>query len=498
MKDLYFLDNELSHLAAGEDYFDRLREMEGEVFRKYKKRITKRFQINRKNYFIKYHGPVGWKEIFKNLLQIKTPVIGAQREYEALRHLSDNGINCPNIKGFGKKGLNPANSSSFLITEELYETLSLEDFFLRGLYKNLTRKQKIILIENVAALVRTMHKSGLNHRDLYLCHIHIKDDLDFTEPELHLIDLHRAQIRSEVPQRWIVKDLGGFFHSCFQFGFSERDFYRFMMTYYNCSFRTLISDFESILEKITSRAFRMYLKPALTELSKKTFEGSEENLHIFQNNNGKYFSDKDFDLRSVFSYLINENLLISEGEVIKNEEGHLVVRVIKGERIFYIKKYRIKNILHWITRLFKKTRAYNSCISTLWLNAAGIKTAKVLLLYEGKGILGARESFLVTEEIDGERLDDFLEKNLDYDLSSDIEAFFKKMKWIQFTHGDAKSSNFFFNHKGLVTFDLDSSSKRYSKFSFRRAVDKDKKRILRSLKNYGHLYSKLHKSLKGS
>ena len=105
---------------------------------------------------------------------------------------------------------------------------------------------------------------------------------------------------------------------------------------------------------------------------------------------------------------------------------------------------RIKNRFHRITRLLKKTRAYNSCISTLWLNAAGIKTAKVLLLFEGKGTLGARESFLVTEEIDGDRLDDFLEKNLDYDLSNDIKVFFKRMKWIQFSHGDAKTSNYKF------------------------------------------------------
>ena len=79
MKNLYFLANELSSLASNDGNFEQLQEIDGEVFRKYEKRITKRFQLNQKNFFIKYHGPVGWKEIFKNLLQIKTPVIGAQR-----------------------------------------------------------------------------------------------------------------------------------------------------------------------------------------------------------------------------------------------------------------------------------------------------------------------------------------------------------------------------------------------------------------------------------
>ena len=145
MKNLYFLDKKLSHIVNEFDSFERLKDMDGEIFRKYERRITKRFQVNEKNYFIKFHGPVGWKEILKNIFQIKTPVIGAQREYEALNHLAKRGIQCPEIKGFGKKGLNPANSSSFLITEELYETLSLEDFFLKGLYKQLTKRQRINL-----------------------------------------------------------------------------------------------------------------------------------------------------------------------------------------------------------------------------------------------------------------------------------------------------------------------------------------------------------------
>ena len=113
MKNLYFLDKKLSHIFNEFDSFERLKDMDGEIFRKYERRITKRFQVNEKNYFIKFHGPVGWKEILKNIFQIKTPVIGAQREYEALNHLTNRGIQCPEIKGFGKRGLNPANSAWF-------------------------------------------------------------------------------------------------------------------------------------------------------------------------------------------------------------------------------------------------------------------------------------------------------------------------------------------------------------------------------------------------
>ena len=129
------------------------------------------------------------------------------------------------MKGFGNKGLNPADSFSFLITEELYETISLEDFFLEGLHEQLSPPQKRKLLESAADLIRRMHLSGLNHRDLYLCHLHIKKEINFDNIEIYLIDLHRAQIRSEVPERWLSKGLGWLlFTRVMQFDLSEKRF----------------------------------------------------------------------------------------------------------------------------------------------------------------------------------------------------------------------------------------------------------------------------------
>ena len=190
MQEPKYLDDDLGSLFH-KIPFDELKSIDGKVYRQYENRVTKKFKNKNKSYFIKFHGPVGWKEIFKNLLQMKAPVIGAQREYDALNHLTQNNINCPNVKGFGAKGFNPANSSSFLITEELYNTFSLEDFFLQGHHKNLSFREKKKLIEKVANLIRSVHESGLNHRDLYLCHIHVKNKIRFDDIDLSLIALHR-------------------------------------------------------------------------------------------------------------------------------------------------------------------------------------------------------------------------------------------------------------------------------------------------------------------
>ena len=80
MEALNFLDEELKQFFEGEDSFNIAQSIDGKVFREYENRVTKQFKFQNKSYFIKFHGPVGWKEIFKNLIQIKVPVRGCRED----------------------------------------------------------------------------------------------------------------------------------------------------------------------------------------------------------------------------------------------------------------------------------------------------------------------------------------------------------------------------------------------------------------------------------
>ena len=70
MEKLLFLDKDLRQIFNDEDTFSFAKDIDGRVFRKYENRITKQFEIHDKSYFIKFHGAVGWKEIFKNLIPV--------------------------------------------------------------------------------------------------------------------------------------------------------------------------------------------------------------------------------------------------------------------------------------------------------------------------------------------------------------------------------------------------------------------------------------------
>jgi heptose I phosphotransferase len=93
-----------------------------------------------------------------------------------------------------------------------------------------------LLIKKVAEIARTMHQNGVNHRDFYICHFllpksWLEQNRSDVEPPLYVIDLHRTQVRSAVPQRWLEKDLAGLHFSCMDAGLTVRDRLRFISLY---------------------------------------------------------------------------------------------------------------------------------------------------------------------------------------------------------------------------------------------------------------------------
>ena len=147
--------------------------------------------------------------------------------------------------------------------------------------------------------------------------------------------------------------------------------------------------------------------------------------------------------------------------------------------------HKVKSLFHMTRRFLKKTRARNSWEVLHWFQSVGIRTIKPVLIYEELGLFGALNSVLVTEEIEGKRLDHKIQdKEEPIKTASLLYNFFKRMQWIDFNHGDAKSSNFFISTDRLVVFDLDSSIRYFLKFLLGNRIDKDKKRILRSLEDF--------------
>lgn len=245
--------------------FDQILALEGEVFRKLEGRRTFRFVVGGKSYFIKIHLGIGWREIVKNLLHFKLPVTGAGNEMRAIRRLESLGVPTMKIAGYGCRGMNPARQQSFLVTDELLGTVSLEDFARDWPTERPETLLKRKLIDKVASIARILHENGVNHRDFYICHFLLDIDSVGTRegdgsPILYVIDLHRAQIRNRVPVRWRVKDISGLFFSSMDIGLTSRDYFRFLKGYRKKSLRNIFRDDRVFLNRVYRKALALYLK----------------------------------------------------------------------------------------------------------------------------------------------------------------------------------------------------------------------------------------------
>lgn len=261
-KKTQYLREDFANYWHDEDLFSVVQQIQGEIFRQKEGRRTLRFALDGKSFFLKWHQGIGWREIIKNLLQFRLPVISAKNEWQAVRFLERHNIDTLSIAAYGEQGLNPAKKQSFIVTDDLINTMSLE-YIGEQWRKTLPSYQtKVSLIKKLALIAKVMHEKGMNHRDFYLCHFLLDDAFSENntindDTKLFLIDLHRAQLRSKTPERWIVKDLGGLYFSALDVALTQRDLFRFMSIYSGLTVRETLKGQHGFWVKVEQRAVKL-------------------------------------------------------------------------------------------------------------------------------------------------------------------------------------------------------------------------------------------------
>ena len=139
------------------------------------------------------------------------------------------------LVGYGERGSNPARKQSFVITEALEETESLEDFCAAWEQNPpVTRagiRLKRELIKRVARVSRLMHTHCINHRDYYICHF--------------LLD-----VSADV--------LTVLYFSSMRIGLTRRDLFRFMKVYRDTTLRATLREDGRFWSRCRLRACSLY------------------------------------------------------------------------------------------------------------------------------------------------------------------------------------------------------------------------------------------------
>lgn len=249
-------------LWAGRDAFDAVEGLKGQVYRELEARRTLRTEVDGRGYFVKIHRGIGWGEIVKNLITAKLPVLGAGQEWRALERLHQVGVPTMTAVAYGERGSNPADQHSFIVTEELAPTVSLEDFSIDWVKQPPAPALKRALIAEVARMTGMMHRAGVNHRDCYICHFLLHTDRPITPAELKLsvIDLHRAQTRPRITLRWRNKDLAALYFSALDIGLTRRDKLRFLKGYFQQPLRQILAGEAALLSWLEGKAEKLYAR----------------------------------------------------------------------------------------------------------------------------------------------------------------------------------------------------------------------------------------------
>ena len=230
-----------------------------DIYRNKEGRTTLRFELRERSYFLKLHAGIGWREVFKNLLQFRLPILGASNEYRAILALQSIGVDTLSVAAYARSGSNPATQRSMIVTDDLVGTVSLEDYCADWARRPPAFALRLRLLCKLADSSRRMHGAGINHRDFYICHFHLDEStVDQPVPRCYMIDLHRAQLRRTVPRRWREKDLAGLYFSAMDCGLEQRDLLRFMHHYSEGGLRQALGRDNGLWRRVQSKAEQLY------------------------------------------------------------------------------------------------------------------------------------------------------------------------------------------------------------------------------------------------
>ncbi|HDS15226.1 MAG TPA: lipopolysaccharide core heptose(I) kinase RfaP [Proteobacteria bacterium] len=245
-----------------DDPWQRIMSLSGTVYREKDGRRTLRFTIAGQSYFAKLHQGPGWRLFLKNLLRLKGFNPGAEPEWRAIEWLEKLKIPTTPLVAWGRRGQNPLTRESFVITRELKNTESLEDFCLSWKTNAPDPVLKRRLLSRVAKISGTLHRADMNHCDLYICHFLLELEngqvRNPADPILHLIDLHRVRRHHHLPRRWRIKDLAALYFSSFEIGLTLRDKLRFISLYSRQPWRVALDREAALWRRVEKRAQNFY------------------------------------------------------------------------------------------------------------------------------------------------------------------------------------------------------------------------------------------------
>lgn len=390
-----------------------------------------------------------------------------QREREGAALLSEQGMRTPALLDEGWL----EGEGGWLTFNYLEGARSLWEFW-RELEREtlLSDAQQLVLAEALE-LIAHMHAHGIWQADLHL------DNLLKLDGQLYIID--GGGVKAETPgkplsRERVLENLGVFFA---QLPAEIEPFIEELLVHYLLANSAHALPLEALLKEIhQTRTWRLrdYLKKIARDCTLFSACIGAFGARVVRR-------DEEPGLRAV---LADPDGFIARGKLFKTGGAATVARTELDGRALLIKRYNIKNPLHWLKRFWRPSRAWHSWVEGNRLDFLGIATPRLLAVIERRWLWLRGPAWLVTEVLDGPDIIAHWQRYLDATPPEDelqaLDRLFASLIRERISHGDLKGHNLFWENGRWSLIDLDAVRQHRSDAAFVRAYARDRARFLRN------------------
>lgn len=391
-----------------------------------------------------------------------------QREQSGAQLLSEQKIPCAQLLETQQQ----SDGSAYLLFEFIDNAQSLADAWLECSAEQPLSERQTTVLGQALSTVAQMHLRGLWQSDLHL------DNLLRQDNQLYVVDgggVQSEHAGQPLSQEKAVNNLAVFFAqlpSAFDVHLEE------LLIHYLLTNGEHALRLEKLQQQILSiRQWRVkdYLNKAGRECSLFSAQINLFGLRVI------WRAAQD-ELEPLLSAPDNA---IAGGHIYKTGGAATVARVEHGQRTLVIKRYNIKNVLHWLKRFWRPSRAWHSWREGHRLSVLGIATPQPLAVIENRWC-GLRGSAWLISEYCGEQ--DIIDRLAAYTEDGavpevEIVALVELLNALireKISHGDLKGHNILWHQQRCYLIDLDAMQQHQSMRSFTRAYLKDRTRLLRN------------------
>ncbi len=345
--------------------------------------------------------------------------------------------------------------------------------------------QQHVLAQALAAIAQ-LHSKGLWQADLHL------DNLLQHNAQLYLID--GGGVQAQVPGQplgrdEVLRNLGVFFA---QLPTALEPFLEELLIHYLLANGEHALPLEKLLAEVAAvRRWRVrdYLKKAARDCS------------LFSARIGAFGAcvvrrDAEPNVRAL---LADPDAALDGGHLYKTGGAATVGLVQVAGEPLVIKRYNVKNLVHWLKRFWRPSRAWHSWREGNRLQVLGIATPQPLAVIERRWCWLRGRAYLLTDYCGSE---DLIARFAPYLHSAPPESdllaldqLFAALIRERISHGDFKGHNLFWHQERWTLIDLDAMQQHPRQASFAKAYARDRARFLRNWPVDSALYQLLNQRL---